>query len=97
MKPLAIAVLLGVGVAAAWLAASGFVRLPRALDRLHVLAFVNVACGGAVTVAALLADGLSQRTGKIALIWVAMLVAGALTSHASARALLLRGSTDQGR
>ena len=97
MRTLAIEALLGAAVLAAWLGAAGFLRLRGALDRLHVAAFVNAACGFAIGAAALLADGFSQRFGKIALIWLLTLVIGAGLSHAGGRALLLRGSTDQDR
>ncbi len=94
MRTAAIDVLLAAAVLAAWLGAAGFLRLRGALDRLHVVAFVNVLTGIAVTAAALLGDGVSQRSGKIVLIWLLTLVTGAALAHASGRALLLRGSTD---
>ncbi|MBY0254553.1 MAG: monovalent cation/H(+) antiporter subunit G, partial [Methylobacterium organophilum] len=46
---------LALAVAAAWLAALALWRLPRALDRMHALAFLNVAASILVTVAAFLA------------------------------------------
>ncbi|MDP4003472.1 monovalent cation/H(+) antiporter subunit G [Methylobacterium sp. NEAU K] len=72
---LAIDLLLGLAVAATWLAAVALWRLPRALDRLHALAFLNVAAAVPVTLTAFLADGLSGRSLKILLMMVLFLVA----------------------
>ncbi|WP_457105768.1 monovalent cation/H(+) antiporter subunit G [Methylobacterium sp. P5_C11] len=85
-----IGMLLGLTVAATWLAALALWRLPRALDRLHALAFLNVAASGFVTVAAFLADGISGRSLKILLMMVVFLVWAAVLSHVSGRALLMR-------
>ena len=86
-----IAVLLCIAVAAAWLAAAAFVRTRDALSRIHVVGFVNIVTGGALTVAAALFDGLSGRSLKVALIWLVALATNALLSHVTARALHLRG------
>lgn len=87
---LVIGLLLAVGIGAAWHGAASLVRLATPLERLHVVPFVNVATGGALTLAALLADGLSSRTLKIVLIWIVALVAGSLLSHAAGRAIHVR-------
>lgn len=84
------AVLYGIVVAAAWLGAIAFVRLPDALSRIHIVTFVNVVAGAALTAAAAVTDGLSGRTLKVALIWLVTLVTSALLSHLTARALHLR-------
>lgn len=86
----AIGLVLGVAVAATWLAALALWRMPRALDRLHVLAFLNVTSSGAVTVAAFLADGISGRSLKILVMMVAFLAWAAVLSHVSGRAVLMR-------
>ena len=84
------AVLYGIVVAAAWLGAIAFVRLPDALSRIHVVAFVNIVAGAALTGASAATDGLSGRTLKVALIWLVTLGTSALLSHLTARALHLR-------
>ncbi|HYZ33961.1 MAG TPA: cation:proton antiporter [Crenalkalicoccus sp.] len=86
-----IAALLGLGVAAAWLAALGLPRLPGALDRLHVVAFVNLALGAPVTLATFLADGASARAFKLLVLLAASVVIGAGLAHATGRGLLHRG------
>jgi hypothetical protein len=82
---LAIAALLAFAVLAAWLAAAALLRLPVAFDRLHLLAFANAALGLPLLAAALVADGASIRTGKIALIVALQLGGGAALTHATAR------------
>jgi multicomponent Na+:H+ antiporter subunit G len=86
---------LAVLLLAAWLGAAGFARLRAPLDRLHCVTFVNVAGGGALFVAALLSDGLSIRVCKILLMVIGALIAGAALSHATGRALVLRGSVPE--
>ena len=86
-----IAVLLFIAVAAVWLGATAFVRMKDAISRIHVVGFVNVVSGGALTVATALFDGLSGRSLKVALIWLVTLATSGLLSHVTARALHLRG------
>ncbi|MFB0490415.1 multicomponent Na+:H+ antiporter subunit G [Methylobacterium sp. OAE515] len=86
----AIGVLLALAVAVTWLAALVLWRLPRALDRLHALSFLNVAASGLVTAAAFLADGLSGRSLKILVMMVVFLAWAAVLSHVSGRAVLMR-------
>ena len=83
-------VALGIAVAAAWLGALAYIRLRTPFERLHVVTFVNVVTGGAVTVAAFLAEGVTGRSLKIALIWVVTMLVGALLSQVSGRTLNLR-------
>ena len=85
-----IAILLGLAVVVTWLAALALWRLPRALDRMHALAFLNVAASGLVTVAAFLADGISGRSLKILVMMVVFLGWAAVLSHVSGRAVLMR-------
>jgi multicomponent Na+:H+ antiporter subunit G len=85
-----IGLVLGLAVASAWLAALALWRLPRALDRLHALAFLNVAASVLVTVAAFLADGISGRSLKILVMMVVFLAWAAVLSHVSGRAVLMR-------
>lgn len=86
----AVAITLALGVASAWLGALALLRLP-ALARLHAVSFVNVAAGGAFTIAAWLSEGATSRTGKALLIWVVMLLTGALSAHVTGRTIFLRG------
>lgn len=81
---------LALAVAAAWLAALALWRLPRALDRMHALAFLNVTASILVTVATFLADGLSGRSLKILVMMVVFLAWAAVLSHVSGRAVLMR-------
>lgn len=92
MTTVVVDVLLGIVVLAVWLGCAGFARLSAPLDRLHCVAFVNATAGIALTVVAFVADGASTRALKILLITVVSLLGGAALSHASGRALLLRGS-----
>jgi multicomponent Na+:H+ antiporter subunit G len=85
----AVGVLLGLSVAACWLGAVGFARLRAPLDRVHCVTFVNVA-GGVALVAALLADGVSDRSLKILLVLMVNLVGGAAVSHMTGRAVTQR-------
>lgn len=85
----AIGILLGLVVAVTCLAALALWRLPRALDRLHALAFLNVAASFLVTGAAFLADGISGRSLKILVMMVVFLAWAAVLSHVSGRAVLM--------
>ncbi|MCJ2022247.1 monovalent cation/H(+) antiporter subunit G [Methylobacterium sp. E-065] len=87
---LAIGVLLALVVAVTWIAALALWRLPRALDRMHAIAFLNVAASVLVTVAAFLSDGISGRSLKILVMMVVFLGWAAVLSHVSGRALLMR-------
>ena len=95
MSRVAIEVLLALLVLAAWLGCAGFARLRAPLDRMHCVAFVNVTAGTALTIAAFVSDGVSDRALKVLLITGLSLLAGAAMSHATGRALLLRGSIAQ--
>ncbi|HEY3912048.1 MAG TPA: monovalent cation/H(+) antiporter subunit G [Stellaceae bacterium] len=90
MKELAVEMLLGAAVLSAWLGCYGFVRFKTALDRLHCAAFVNVAAGFAITLAVLVQDGATDRLLKMIAVWAVLPLAGAATSHAIGRALVLR-------
>ena len=91
---LVVEVLLAVGVLAAWLACFGFARMRSPLDRLHCVAFVNVTSGVCVLLAAALTEGPTTRVFKILLIVGVTLGGGAAMSHATGRALLLRGTLE---
>jgi multicomponent Na+:H+ antiporter subunit G len=87
---IAIDALLALAVVIAWLGTTAFIRLCTPFERLHVVTFLNVTVIGAVMVAAFVADGISSRALKCALIWAATLASGALVSHVTGRALHLR-------
>lgn len=77
-------------VLSAWLGCFGAIRMPSALDRIHAVAFTNIAAGLFVAAAAFLADGLSTRSVKLACLVAFVAVTGAAVSHAAGRALMLR-------
>jgi multisubunit Na+/H+ antiporter MnhG subunit len=93
-----IAALLVLIVLAVWFAQIGFARLATPLSRQHAVTFVYATAAIGVTALAVVADGgASVRAGKAALILIVALVGGAATSHATGRALWLRGSADPSR
>jgi multicomponent Na+:H+ antiporter subunit G len=87
---IAIDALLALAVLLVWLGTAAFIRLRTPFERLHVVTFLNVIAIGAVMAMAFVADGISSRSLKCALIWVATLASGALVSHVTGRALHLR-------
>lgn len=95
MTTIVIEILLAIVVLAAWLGAIGLLTLRTPLDRLHCVTFVNVLGGGALAVTAFVADGLSDRAGKITLMVVLSLLGGAAIAHGVGRALIHRGSIPQ--
>lgn len=86
----AIDALLAFAVLSVWIAAVAFLRLRTSLERLHVVTFVNVVAGGAITIAAILHDGISARSLQCIFVWIVLATVGALLAHATARALLVR-------
>jgi multicomponent Na+:H+ antiporter subunit G len=91
MKTVLIDGLLVVAVASLWLTAIAFARLKTPLDRLHCIAFANIVGGGALMLAAFVADGLAIRPAKILFILLVNLLAGAAMSHALGRTATYRG------
>lgn len=85
-----VAILLGLAVAATWLSALAILRMPRALDRLHAVSFLNIAAGLAVIATGFASDGVSVRSLKILLMIVLLVGFGAVITHAAGRAVLLR-------
>ena len=86
----AITVLLTVLVGVTWLGCLGFARLRTPLDRLHCVAFVNVAGGTVLVALVFLADGSSIRAWKVLATVLASVLGGAALSHAAGRTLLYR-------
>jgi multicomponent Na+:H+ antiporter subunit G len=85
------AVLLAATVSCAWLGCLGFARFASAYDRLHCVTFVGVTAGLLLLLAAFAADGFTDRTLKILLFFMLILVNGAAVAHASGRAVMRRG------
>ena len=90
MKQILLDLCLAGAVLSAWLGCFGAFRLRSALDRIHAVAFTNIAAGLFVAAAAFLADGVSSRSVKLACLVAFVAVTGAAVSHAGGRALLLR-------
>ena len=78
-------------VAFAWLGCFGFARFSSPYDRLHCVTFIGFTAGACVTVAAFLADGMSDRALKVLLFFLLTLLNGAAVAHASGRAMMRRG------
>jgi multisubunit Na+/H+ antiporter MnhG subunit len=87
----AIDALLALAVLVAWIMAAAFLRWRSGHDRLHAITFFNLVAGGAITAAAVIHDGFSARSFQCVLLWLVVASAGALLSHAIARAQRLRG------
>jgi len=93
---IAVSVLLALVVLATWLAVWGFIRLPQVYDRLHCTSFAGIAAGVPLVALAFVADGASDRAFKILLLVALMLVSGAATTHAAARAVAARDAGQDG-
>lgn len=91
----AIAILLGLSVAASLLGAVAFHRLATPLERLHAGSFATIVSGFPLVVAAFLTEGFAGRPIKLALLYVIIVVSGALANHAVARAIHLRGGVSK--
>ncbi|HZT87145.1 MAG TPA: monovalent cation/H(+) antiporter subunit G [Stellaceae bacterium] len=87
---IAVDVLLGLAILAAWVGGFGLLRLRTPLERLHCIAFVNAGAGSLLGIAVWLQDGVTSRSVKTLLVLVILLFAGAAVAHATGRALLLR-------
>lgn len=86
---------LAAAVVLIWFATVAFFRLSTPLERLHVVTFVNVLGGGLIVLAAFFSDGLSSRSLKCLLVWLAALICGALLAQVTGRALYLRDGERQ--
>lgn len=92
---IAIDALLALAVLVAWIITAAFLRWRSGYDRLHAITFFSLAGGGAITAAAVIHDGFTSRSFQCVFIWLVVASAGALLSHAIARALRLRGEGQQ--
>lgn len=79
------------GIITIWLGAISFFRMTTPFQRIHTIAFLNIAGGGFITLAAVLDDGASPRALKCLFIWLVTLPIGALLAQVTGRALHLRG------
>ena len=84
-------VLLTLGIAVALLGTIAFLRLETPFERLHAASFVAIAASACFVGAAFVTDGISGRPLKMVLIFVALMLTGAIANHAVARALHIRG------
>lgn len=78
------------GVLLVWIGTAAFLRLRSPFQKIHAVTLVNLAAGAPMIVAAFLADGVTSRSLKCAVLWLCTLAIGALVSHATGRALHLR-------
>ena len=83
-------VLVGLGIAASWLAAFGLLRLPNAFARLHCVSFAGAAGGFCFTAAVLIDRGGDPLGFKSLTTVILLLLTGAVFIHATGRALRLR-------
>ena len=95
MKAVVVDVLLAIAVLSAWLGCLGFVRLAKALDRLHCATFVNLVAGLSLTLAVVVQDGPTSRSCKAAALLILALLIGSATSHTVGRAIYLRDGEDR--
>lgn len=86
-----VVLLLALAVLSAWVGTIAFLRLDTTLERIHGVTFVNVVTIGSLTLAGFASRGLAPQTLKCALLWFINLIVSALLSHATARAIHLRG------
>jgi multicomponent Na+:H+ antiporter subunit G len=85
----AAAILLTIAAASSWIASVALLRLG-SLSRLNAVSFINIAGGGAVTLAVWIVDGMTARSAKTVLIWFVLVLSGAVSSHVTGRAIHLR-------
>lgn len=91
MREALVIFILAVAVFTAWLGVAGAARLRAPLDRLHAVAFVNIATGGTVAVACFATEGVTARSLKVLFAVLLSWVIGAALAHATGRALAKRG------
>lgn len=89
--------LLLLGVLASWLGCLALFRLKTPYQRIHCVAFVAVVGGFCFCLAVLLTYPESPLGWKAIFILLVLLCAGAVVSHATGRALLLRESSRERR
>lgn len=90
MKAATIDVLLGVAVAVQALAGLGVALMRNGYARLHYAAAASTVGPVAIAVAAVLEESLSETGVKAVIVAVVVLVGGALLTHATGRAAVVR-------
>lgn len=86
-------ILVSLGVAVSWLAAFGLLRLPDVFARLHSVSFAGAAGGFCFSAAILIDRGGGPLGFKSLTAVIVLLLTGAVSVHASGRALRLRQQT----
>lgn len=89
--------LLSLCVAAAWAAGFGFLRKSGPLGPLHYPSVIAAVSGTTLVLAGLVAEGLTARVGKLALLDGLVMVSGLVLSQALARSALRREVRRVGR
>lgn len=76
---------LGLLVACCWLAAAALWRLPRGMDRMHVVSLVPLFTSPLLLAVAAMRMGWTVGTAKVACLWVISALVGAGVAHALGR------------
>jgi multisubunit Na+/H+ antiporter MnhG subunit len=87
--------LLFVVVVAAAVSTVGVIAARDAFDRLHYVGPASVVGGVALVLAVLASEGVGTTAGRVLLTVVVLQVAGAVTTHATGRAGLIRGDLER--
>lgn len=90
MSGVAIDALLALAVATSWLGCAALLLLPTPYDRLHAAAYVSLSAGFFVTLALIASHPISPLALKAVIIYAALVVTGAILTHAIGRAMRLR-------
>lgn len=76
---------LGLLVTCCWVSAAALWRLPRGMDRLHVVSFMPLATSPLLLVVAIVQTGTSIGTVKVAFLWLLNALVGIGVAHALGR------------
>jgi multisubunit Na+/H+ antiporter MnhG subunit len=90
-----VALLLLVVVAAATVSTLGVLTARDAFDRLHYVGPASIAGGAALALAVLASEGVGTTAGRAVLTVAVLQLATALTTHATARAGVIRGDLER--
>jgi hypothetical protein len=82
---LAIGLLLALLAACCWVAAAALWRLPRGMDRLHVVSFVSLATSPLLVAVTAMQTGMAVVTAKVAFLWLINALVGVGVAHALGR------------
>jgi multisubunit Na+/H+ antiporter MnhG subunit len=81
----AIGLVLGLLVLCCWVSAAALWRLPRGMDRLHVVSFVSLATSPLLLIVTAMATGMSIATAKVAFLWLINALVSVGVAHALGR------------